>query len=93
MTFKKARTHNTDNMGKLFPAFSKKAGQVVTVFVPPWRDFVAKLLNFCACTQDKFVMVLAPGHQPSLPSSLRFGGQRKLRLSKRASARNLYPAP
>ena len=28
----KKRTTNTDNMGKLFPAFSKKAGQVVTVF-------------------------------------------------------------
>jgi hypothetical protein len=24
--------YNTDNMGKLFPAFSKKAGQVVTLF-------------------------------------------------------------
>jgi hypothetical protein len=39
-------------MGKLF----------VTVFAPPGRDFVATLLNFCSCTQDKFVMVLAPGY-------------------------------
>ena len=43
---------NTDNMGKLF----------VMVFAPPRRDFVASLLNFCSCTQDKFVMVVAPGH-------------------------------
>jgi len=32
------------------------------VFAPPGRDFVASLLNFCSCTQDKFVMVVAPGH-------------------------------
>ena len=31
-SFKTNPTYNTDNMGKLFPAFSKKAGQVVTVF-------------------------------------------------------------
>jgi hypothetical protein len=39
-----------DNMGKL----------LVTLFAPPRRDFVASLLNFCSCTQDKFVMVVAP---------------------------------
>jgi hypothetical protein len=46
---------NTDNMGKLF----------VTLFAPPGRDFVSacwRILNFCSCTQDKFVMVVAPGH-------------------------------
>jgi hypothetical protein len=37
-------------MGKLF----------VTLFAPPRRDFVAGLLNFCFCTQDRFVIVLAP---------------------------------
>ena len=46
-------------MGKLFPAF---AGQGLALSVPPWRDFVAALLNFCSCTQDKFVMAVAPGH-------------------------------
>jgi hypothetical protein len=46
-------------MGKLFPEVS---GQVVMLFAPPGRDFVAKLLNFCSCSQDKFVMVAAPGH-------------------------------
>jgi len=40
---------NTDNMGKLF----------VMVFAPPGRGFVAALLNFCSCTQDKIVMVVA----------------------------------
>jgi hypothetical protein len=30
-----------------------------------------RILNFCYCTQDKFVMVLAPGH----PTSLRYVGQ------------------
>jgi len=39
-------------MGKLF----------VMVFAPPGRGFVAALLNFRSCTQDKFVMVLAPGN-------------------------------
>jgi len=39
-------------MGKLF----------VTLFAPPRRDFVATLLNFCTCTQDKFIMAFAPGH-------------------------------
>ena len=33
----------------------------------------------CSCTQDSFVMVVAAGHQPSLPPSL------KLRRSKKAS--------
>jgi len=41
-----------DNMGKLF----------VTIFAPPGRGFVAALLNFCSCTQDKFVIAVAPGH-------------------------------
>jgi hypothetical protein len=44
---------------------------LVTLFAPPGRDFVATLLNFCSCTQDKFVMVIAPGH----PTSLRYVGQ------------------
>jgi hypothetical protein len=39
-------------MGKLF----------VTLFAPPKRGFRCKLFNFCSCTQDKFVMVVAPGH-------------------------------
>ena len=39
-------------MGKLF----------VTVFAPPGRGFVATLLNFSSYTQDKFEMVLTPGH-------------------------------
>jgi len=30
------------------------------VFAPPKRGFRHKLLNFYSCTQDKFVMVLAP---------------------------------
>jgi len=44
--------------------FIKKAGQVVTVFAPPWRDFVSasrRILNFCSCTQDRFVMEDKPG--------------------------------
>ena len=49
---------NTDNMGKLFPEVS---GQVVTLFAPPGRGFVAALLNFCYCTQDKFVLRAKPG--------------------------------
>jgi hypothetical protein len=37
---------NTDNMGKLFPAFSKKAGQDVTVFAPDsYRDASALKTN------------------------------------------------
>ena len=47
-------------MGKLFPEVS---GQVVTFFTPPRRDFVSanrRILNFCSCTQDKFVLVVAP---------------------------------
>jgi hypothetical protein len=42
-------------MGKLF----------VMLFAPPRRDFVSaswRILNFYSCTQDKFIMVLAPGH-------------------------------
>jgi len=31
------------------------------LFAPPWRDFVATLLNFCSCCQDKFVMKAKPG--------------------------------
>jgi hypothetical protein len=37
----------------------------VTLFAPPRRDFVFanwRILNFCSCTQDKFLMVVAPGH-------------------------------
>ena len=34
----------------------------VTLFAPPWRDFVATLLNFCSCSQDRLVMAVAPGH-------------------------------
>jgi len=39
-------------MGKLF----------ITLFAPPRRDFVATLFNFYSCTQDKFVLIVAPGH-------------------------------
>jgi hypothetical protein len=49
-------------MGKLF----------VMVFAPPRRDFVTaswRILNFCFCTQDRFVMVVAPGHEFSLKQS------------------------
>ena len=46
-------------MGKLFPEVS---GQVVTLFAPLKRDFVAPLLNFCSCIQDNFVILAAPGH-------------------------------
>jgi len=46
------RPHNTDNKGKLFPAFFMKK-----------RDTFC----FCSCTQDKFVMAVAPGHS-HLPS-------------------------
>lgn len=35
---------------------------LVMVFAPPKRDFVTMLLNFCFCTQDKFVMVVTPGY-------------------------------
>ena len=61
--------HNTYNMGKL----------LVTVFAPLKRDFVSagwRILNFCSCTQDKFVMVLAPGHPPSQC----FVGQRRQKV-------------
>ena len=47
----KRRTANTDNMGKLFPAFLTKSGTGSHTFC------------FCSCTQDKFVMAVAPGRQ------------------------------
>jgi hypothetical protein len=59
-------------MGKLFPEVS---GQVVTLFAPPGLDLdqlcygsswslsrKAGLLNFCTCTQARFVMADVPGH-------------------------------
>ena len=48
---------NTDNMGKLFPAFFRKKRDRSSHFLlsclPAGR---------CSCTQDKFVMVVAPGY-------------------------------
>ena len=47
---------NTDNMGKLSS-------------LPSYQSCHG--FCFCSCTQDKFVMVIAPGH----PTSLRYVGQ------------------
>jgi hypothetical protein len=54
-------------MGKLF----------VTLFAPPGRGFVATLLNFCSCTQDKFVMLYASGPFAPLRTGTRICPQLK----------------
>src|SRR4030042_5908790 len=53
-----------DNMGKLFPALRDKLSH----FLPRQGGISSRslsrkagLLNFCSCTQDKFVMAVSPG--------------------------------
>jgi len=68
--YKNITAYNTNNMGKLFPAFSKKAGWFLSRQGGIWLRrahfvrFVSaswRILNFCSCSQDKFVMIVAPG--------------------------------
>ena len=66
-------------MGKLF----------VTLFAPPRRDFVAGLLNFCFCTQDRFLMVYTP-IAPVPATSFVTGDKSWLRSNLYRGTRNVH---
>jgi len=86
-----ALTANTDGrVNKLVtPVPTSRKARSSGVFAPLKRDFVATLLNFCSCPQDKFVMVLAPVH----PTSLRYVGQSAHLLAIKILHRDSFLTP